>query len=76
MLDRPQYWRDQPAPFDAKEAVDRQEDTNDEAWEFSRLHIQKHLGAILSPIQLQLLPYPAGVLYRAKKPVHIRMYMG
>ena len=62
--------------FNAKEAVTRQEETTDAAWEFTRLNLQKTLGAILSPIQLKLLPWPAGMLYSAKKAVHIRMFTG
>ena len=62
--------------FDAKEAVKRQEDTNYAAWEFSRLHVQRMLPEILSPIQLKLLPWPAGMLYGAKKPMHIRIFAG
>ena len=62
--------------FEAKEAVKRQEETSDAAWEFTRLHVQKNLGTILSPIQLKLLPWPAGMLYTAKKSLHIRMFTG
>jgi hypothetical protein len=59
--------------FDAKEAVKRQEDTSDAAWEFTRLHVQKTLGAIMSPIQLKLLPWPANFLYVAKTARGFRM---
>lgn len=61
--------------FDAKEAVRRQEETSDAAWEFTRLHVQKTLGPILSPIQLKLLPWPAGFLYTAKGARGIRMFV-
>ncbi|MGZ3485147.1 MAG: carboxypeptidase-like regulatory domain-containing protein [Gemmatimonadaceae bacterium] len=61
--------------FDAKEAVQRQEETADAAWEYTRLHVQKTLGAILSPIQLKLLPWPAGFLYAAKQAKGIRMFV-
>jgi hypothetical protein len=61
--------------FDAKEAVQRQEETSDAAWEYSRLHVQKTLVTILSPIQLKLLPWPAGFLYVAKQAKGIRMFV-
>jgi len=61
--------------FDAKEAVKMQEETSDAAWEFTRLHLQKTLGAILSPIQLKLLPWPASFLYTAKQARGIRMFV-
>ncbi len=62
--------------FDAKEAVKRQEETTDAAWEFTRQHVQKTLGGILSPIQLKLMPYPAGWLFTAKKGFRVRYYSG
>lgn len=62
--------------YDAREAVDRQEETTDAAWEYSRQHVQRTLGTILSPIQLKLLPWVANMLYNASKPVHIRLYSG
>jgi hypothetical protein len=62
--------------YDAKEGVKRQEETIDAAWEFGRQHVQKSLGAILSPIQLRLLPWVAKLLYTSKKPVHVRLYTG
>lgn len=62
--------------FDAKEAVQRQDSTTDDAWEFTRRHVQKTLVNILSPIQIKLLPWPADFLYTAKKRVHIRMFTG
>ena len=62
--------------YDAKEALDRQEETTDAAWEYSRQNIQRTLGKILSPIQLKLLPWVAKLLYNANKPVHIRLYSG
>jgi hypothetical protein len=62
--------------YDAEEAVKRQDSTTDDAWEFTRLHVQKTLAPILSPIQLKLLPWPAGMLYTAKKRMHIRIFAG
>jgi len=42
--------------FDSKEALRRQEETVDAVWEYSRLNVQKTLGTILSPVQINLLP--------------------
>ena len=60
--------------FDSKEAIRRQEETIDAVWEFSRLDVQRTLGKILSPVQLKLLPWPAGYLYTETKQPHIRMF--
>jgi hypothetical protein len=60
--------------YDVNEALKRQEDATDAAWEYARLHVQKTLGKILSPIQIKLLTWEAAFLYAAKKPVHIRMF--
>jgi hypothetical protein len=60
--------------YDVKEAVQRQEDANDSAWEYARLHVRKTLGGLLSPIQIKLLPWESGLLYRSAKPIRIRMF--
>jgi hypothetical protein len=62
--------------FDSKEALRRQEETVDAVWEYSRIHVQKTLGTILSPVQINLLPWEPALLYKAKKAVRIRIYMG
>jgi len=62
--------------FDSKEALRRQEETVDAVWEYSRIHVQKTLGTILSPVQINLLPWVPALLYKAKKAVHIRIYTG
>ena len=62
--------------YDGKEALKRQEATLDAAWEYTRLHMQKTLGHILTPIQLQLLPGMAKFLYFSTKPVRIRIFAG
>jgi hypothetical protein len=62
--------------YDVKEAITRQEDANDAAWEYSRLHVQKTLTGLLSPIQLKLLPWEASMLYNAKNAMHIRIFSG
>jgi hypothetical protein len=62
--------------FDSDEALRRQEDTIDAVWEYTRLHIQKTLGLILTPVQMTLLPWEAALLYNAKKPLRLRIYTG
>lgn len=62
--------------FNGAEALKRQESATDDAWELSRLDVQKNLPTILSPVQLQLLPFPAGLLYKAKDQLKgIRIFM-
>lgn len=61
--------------FDAAEALKRQEEATDKGWEITRLDVHATLLAILSPVQLQILPSPAGFLFRSKIPVHVRMFM-
>ena len=41
----------------------------DAAWERTRLHVQAELPRVLSPTQLRLLPWPAGMLYTSKEPM-------
>jgi hypothetical protein len=62
--------------FDSKEALRRQEETIDAVWEYSRLNSQKTFGTILSPVQINLLPWLPKMLYNAKKALRIRMFMG
>jgi hypothetical protein len=65
-----------PDRFDAAEALKLQEAAVDAAWERSRLHVQAELPRVLSPTQLGLLPWPAGMLYRSKEPMKgIRVFM-
>lgn len=61
--------------YDAKAALKRQETAIDAAWEYARTDLQAELPHVLSPIQLGMLPRMAGMLYRAKQPVHIRMFI-
>jgi hypothetical protein len=61
--------------FDAKEAVRRQEETSDAAWEYTRLRVQKTLGTILSPIQIKLLPWEPAFLFKATQAKGIRMFV-
>ena len=62
--------------FDSKDALRRQEETIDAVWEYSRLHVQKTLGTILSPIQIKLLPWVPALLYNAKKGLRVRIFSG
>jgi hypothetical protein len=61
--------------FDAAQALKRQEETTDKGWEITRLDVQASLPRILSSIQLQLLPASSRFLFRANKPVHVRVFM-
>jgi len=69
-----EYLAELPDRFDAAEPLKRQEAATDSAWEVTRLDIQRTLPGILSPVQLSILPGMTSFLYKAKKPVHIRMY--
>jgi len=60
---------DLPDAFDARDALKRQEAVLDAAWELSRRDVQAALPGILSATQLRLLPWPASMLYQAKKPI-------
>ena len=63
--------------YDAAAALKRQEAATDDAWELTRQHLQAELPKILSPAQLRLLPWPAGMLYQAKEPMKgMRMFFG
>lgn len=61
--------------IDVRDAVKRQESATDAAWEIARLDVHATLGKILNPVQLRMLPWPSGLLYQAKAPVHIRFFM-
>lgn len=61
--------------FDAADALKRQEQVIDDVWEMSRQDVQRTLPAILSPVQLELLPWPASLLYTSKEKVKIRIFM-
>ncbi|HVZ78443.1 MAG TPA: carboxypeptidase-like regulatory domain-containing protein [Gemmatimonadaceae bacterium] len=68
------YMASLPDDYDAAAALKRSEDATDAGWELSRQDLQKTLRAILTPVQLAILPFPAKLLYDAKEPVHIRMF--
>jgi len=53
--------------YDVATAVRRQEDALAQGREVTRLHIRKTLGEILTPVQLQLMPYAR--TYRSDTPV-------
>jgi hypothetical protein len=64
-----------PDNYDVKAAAIEQESAADSAWEISRFEAKK-LGTILTPSQLRLLPFPAGMLYTATKPIKgMRIYV-
>ena len=58
-----------PDEFDVDETVRRQEALTDEAWEMSRLDVREWVPQVLTPVQLTLLPWPAGYLFRSEKPI-------
>jgi hypothetical protein len=61
--------------FDAVEALKRQEEATDDAWEISRIEVQQALRTTLTPVQLRLLPWPAQMLYNAREKLKgIRMF--
>jgi hypothetical protein len=65
-----------PDNYDGAAALKEQEAATDAAWEVTRQDVQKNLKAILTPVQLQILPFPAGMLYNAKEPFKgIRMFI-
>jgi hypothetical protein len=58
-----------PDRFDERVAFDRTEMATDVAWNMGRLELQRTLPGILNQLQLQLLPFPAGLMFRAKTPI-------
>jgi hypothetical protein len=61
--------------YDPAQALKRQEDATDDAWEISRVEVQKALTATLFQVQLKLLPWPAQMLYNAREKLKgIRMF--
>jgi hypothetical protein len=66
------YLANLPRDFNATDAVRRQEETTDAAWEYTRLDVQRTLGKILGPVQLNMMPDKW--LYTAREPVHPRYY--
>ncbi|MEO6778774.1 MAG: hypothetical protein ABI194_04905, partial [Gemmatimonadaceae bacterium] len=63
-----------PDNFDSAEALKRQEAAIDGAWEISKVEIQRTLPAILSPVQLKLLPWISAYLLKTTGKVGIRMF--
>lgn len=61
--------------YDAKAALARQEKATDAAWELARTDVQRELPHVLSPVQLTLLPGMVNMLYTARQPLHIRMFV-
>jgi hypothetical protein len=55
--------------YDAAEALRYQESTLDAAWEITRQAVRLDFAAVLSPVQLTLLPGWAWTIYRAEKPL-------
>lgn len=58
-------------PLDADErtVVARQRAATDRVWELARQSVQQTLRTLLSPRQLQMLPWPAALLWTSTKPI-------
>ncbi len=64
-----------PDEYDVDEIVRRQEAVADEVWEMARLDVREWLPQLLTPIQLTLLPWPAGYLFASEKRIKgLRIY--
>ena len=55
--------------YDAAEALRYQESTLDRAWEITRQAVRRDFAAVLTPVQLNLLPGWAWTIYRAEAPL-------
>ena len=62
-----------PERYDASVASRRVDDTTDDLWEFSRTEVQRSLSEVLTPTQTAMLGGYAGLLFRARDRVHIRL---
>jgi hypothetical protein len=62
-----------PERYDASAASRRVDDTTDDLWEFSRTEVQRSLSEVLTPTQTAMLGGYAGLLFRARDRVHIRL---
>lgn len=67
------YLASLPDRFDFDAASRRTDDVTDDAWEVTRLDVQRQLSTILAPAQQALLGGWAGQLFRARDRVHIRL---
>ncbi len=64
-----------PDAYVAQDAFARTERVTDHAWEMGRLDVQRSLPGVLNSLQLQLLPFPAGTMYRATQPIKLRFFV-
>lgn len=62
-----------PERYDASAASRRVDETTDDLWEISRTEIQRSLPEILTTTQTAMLSGYAGLLFRARDRVHIRL---
>jgi hypothetical protein len=74
-MDLSRYLADLPDNYNTAEALRRQEEATDAAWEMTRLDAQRVLPEVLTQIQIRLLPYPAEWLIRAREPVRVRQFI-
>ena len=64
-----------PDHYDAHDAYHHAEDAMDGAWELTRQELRRSLPGVLNPVQLRLLPGFVRLLYNAKSPVKIRVFI-
>ncbi|MHB8837576.1 MAG: outer membrane beta-barrel protein [Gemmatimonadaceae bacterium] len=64
-----------PDQYPQAEAFERTEVATDVAWSMGRTEMQRMLPGILDPLQLQMLPFPAGTMFRATKPIKLRFFV-
>lgn len=73
LRDLARYLASLPDRYDAAEALDRQDKSLQAAWQVAWRHAQD-LSGILTPGQLQVVPYPASMLRRARSGAGIRVF--
>lgn len=66
---------DLPADFDARDAAKRLDATVDQVWTMTRDELQRTLKAILTPVQMALIPGPVKGLIESTGPVRIRLFI-
>ncbi|HEY7898855.1 MAG TPA: carboxypeptidase-like regulatory domain-containing protein [Gemmatimonadaceae bacterium] len=65
-----------PDDFKPADALKRQGDDVQAAWDLTKADLEKSLPAILSPIQMKLLPWMPALLIKEKGKVRLRMFAG
>jgi hypothetical protein len=65
-----------PDHFDTKAVLERQESVVGDAWEYSRQDVKRTLPAVLSPVQLRILPWLPKMLYESKGRLNLQFITG